>query len=285
LNSFDLKFETHDGIQLYARGWEPEGGPGASSLKIKAVVCLIPGLGEHAGRYQHVAAAMTQSGYAVFGFDLRGHGLSGGPRGHAPSLEAYLQDIDLLLGQARRRYPAAPVFLYGHSLGGILVLNYGLRRKPALMGAIVTAPALHSELESQPVKIALVRILGALLPSLSISTGLKPERISRDRDVVQAYIADPLVHDRATLGWGRLTLACNAWTLAHAGEFPLPLLLMQGKDDLLAFPSSSLEVAAQLQDKCKLVLWDGMYHEIHNEPGKEKVIRTMIDWMDAELSK
>ncbi len=276
MQSFVLKWKTHDGIDIFARGWDPERVP-------KAVVCLIHGLGEHTGRYQHVASAMTAEGYAVIGFDLRGHGLSGGQRGHAPSEGAYLNDMDLLIEQARQRYPGAPIFLYGHSLGGILVLDYGLRRKPALQGAIVTAPALHGELDEQPLKVSLAKILGAQVPRMSISTGLKPERISRDPEVVKAYINDPLVHDRATLGWGRLMLKINPWILKHAADFPLPLLLMQGKDDKVTYPSSSQEIADALKEKCTLILWDDMFHEIHNEPGKEKVIQSMIDWMDQQV--
>ncbi len=275
MKSFELKWNSFDNIPLYARVWEPESQP-------KAVVCLISGLGEHAGRYQHVARAMTEAGYAVLGLDLRGHGFSGGQRGHAPSMEAYMKDMDQLMEQARSKYRSLPIFLYGHSLGGILVLDYGILRRPAIQGAIVTAPALRSELEEQPIKVMLAKILGALWPTLSLSTGLKPERISHDREVVQAYMKDPLVHDKATLGWGRLMILNNRWTLEHIEEFPLPLLLMQGKEDMLAYPSGSLEVAAGLKDRCKLVMWEGMYHEIHNEPGKEKVIRTMLDWMDGQ---
>jgi acylglycerol lipase len=276
MKTFELRWQTRDGLDIFARGWEPEQAP-------KAVVCLVHGLGEHSGRYAHVAEALGKAGYALFGFDLRGHGRSGGLRGHAPSLEAYLQDIDQSIEQARARYPASPMFLYGHSLGGILALNYVLRRKPEFNGVIVTAPAMHSGLEEQPAKVLLAKILGVLLPNAAVSTGLDPYTISHDPNVVQAYIHDPLVHYKATLGWGRMMLAVNRWTLEHAVEFQLPLLLMQGKEDVIAFPSSSLEFAAPLKDRCTLVLWEGMFHEIHNEPGKNEVFNTMIEWMDTHL--
>jgi len=276
MKTFELHWQTRDGLDIFARGWEPEQAP-------KAVVYLVHGLGEHSGRYAHVAEALGNAGYVLFGFDLRGHGRSDGRRGHAPSLEAYLQDINQLIEQARARYPALPMFLYGHSLGGILALNYVLRRKPALEGVIVTAPAMHSGLEEQPAKVLLAKILGVLLPNAAVATGLDPYTVSHDPNVVQAYIHDPLVHYKATLGWGRMMLAVNRWTLEHAAEFPLPLLLMQGKEDVIAYPSSSIEFAAPLKERCTLVLWEGMFHEIHNEPVKNEVFVTMIGWMDARL--
>jgi len=277
MKSFELSWKTRDGIDIFVRAWEPE-------RPVKAAVCLVHGLGEHTGRYAHVAEAFSGAGYALLAADVRGHGQSGGQRGHTPSIEAYLDDIGQLIDQARVRFPGLPVFLYGHSLGGILSLNYVLRRKPKLKGVIVTSPALHSGLEDQKLKVMMAKILGALLPSVSISTGLNPRTISHDEAVVQAYINDPLVHYRATLGWGRTMLEINRWALEHAAEFPLPLLLMHGNADVVAYPSSSIEFAAPLEDKCTLVLWEDMYHETHNEPRKNEVIKTMIDWMQARMS-
>src|SRR5512137_2011524 len=125
-----------DDVQFYFQGWQPETPP-------KAVVCLVHGLGEHTGRYAHVAAALNDAGYALLGFDLRGHGKSGGPRGHTPTYDALMDDIGRLLAEAGQRYPGQQQFLYGHSLGGNLVLNYALRRKPGLAGVIATSPALR----------------------------------------------------------------------------------------------------------------------------------------------
>jgi alpha-beta hydrolase superfamily lysophospholipase len=244
---------------------------------------LAHGLGEHIGRYGHVAAAFNAAGLVLFAADLRGHGRSGGARGHAPSLEAYLKDLDALIEQARERFPGLPIFLYGHSLGAILLLNYVLRRKPDVAGVIATSPALHSNLEAQPVKVLLARVLGTLLPSFTMEAGLDATKISHDPAVVQAYRADPLVHDHVTLGWGKMMLGINRWALEHAAEFSLPLLLMAGKEDVIAYPSSSIEFAAGLGDRCRLVLWDGMLHELHNEPRQAEVLKTMTDWLDGQL--
>lgn len=189
----------------------------------------------------------------------------------------------MLFEQARQRYPGLPLFLYGHSLGGIQVLHYGLTRKPDVKGVIATSSGLHTAIEKQTLKVMIVKMLGSLLPTVALPSGLDSKTISRDEKVVQAYNNDPLVHDKISLGFGKVMLGITPWTLTHAGEFSLPLLLLHGKADALAFPSSSTEFAAPLKEKCTLVLWEDAYHELHNEPEKEEVFKTMTLWMDARM--
>jgi acylglycerol lipase len=277
MNPFELSWKSKDGLDLFGRAWEPD------ERKPKAVICHVHGLGEHSGRYVHVAEVFVNSGYIMLSFDLRGHGRSGGALGHIPSFDAYLDDVDLLLEQARSRYPGLPMLLYGHSLGGIIVLGYGLKRKPDVRGVIATGPGLHTALEQQPVKMILARVLGALMPNVVMPSGLDARMLSHDSSVVEAYVNDPLVHNKVTLGFGRNMLSASRWILDHAAEFPLPLLLVHGKGDVIAFPSSSIEFAAPLKDKCTLILWDGLYHEVHNEPEKAEVLNAMTIWMDARL--
>ena len=277
MHHFETTWKSRDGLDIFAEGWEP------TVILPKAVVCLVHGLGEHVSRYAHVAEALGREGFVVLGADLRGHGRSGGPRGHISSIEDFMQDIDVLFEQARTRYPDLPLYLYGHSLGGIQVLHYGLTRKPKVKGVIATSSGLHTAIEQQAMKVLMAKVLGSLLPSVAIPSGLDPKTISHDEKVVQAYINDPLVHDKISLGFGKVMIGVTAWTLAHAGEFSLPLLLMHGKADALAFPSSSTEFAAPLKEKCTLVLWEDAYHELHNEPIKDEVFKTMTLWMDARL--
>jgi alpha-beta hydrolase superfamily lysophospholipase len=269
-----MEWADAEGTRFYSKAWEPDPAP-------KAAVALVHGLGEHAGRYAHVGEAFSQAGYALVALDLRGHGRSGGPRGHVPSAEVYLRDIDLLLEHVRERYRDLPVFLYGHSLGAILVLYYGLRRKPSLAGVIASGPALHSDLENQPVKVMLAKILGGLAPAATVPSGLDASKLSHDPEIERLYRSDPLVHDRTSLGFGKAMLAVNRWTLQHAAEFPLPLLLVHGAEDAIAFPSSSREFAAAAGDRATLLIWEGMYHETHNEPGKAEVLKAILQWMDA----
>ena len=138
----------------------------------------------------------NDAGYALFGFDLRGHGKSGGQRGHTPSMEAWMDDIARLTDEAATRFTGKPRFLYGHSLGGLLVLTYSLRRKPSLAGVIASSPGLRPIFPIPAAKLAIVRIASTLRPTLPIASGLEPDGISRDPEIIHTYIADPLVHDR-----------------------------------------------------------------------------------------
>jgi acylglycerol lipase len=163
------------------------------------------------------------------------------------------------------------------------VLAYALRRSPDLKGVIATSSGLHTELENQKAKLTLVKVLGSIAPTMLLPSGLDTSMLSHDPRVEPDYLRDPLVHDKISLGWGKAMLGIIPWTLAHAGEFPLPLLLMHGTADQIAFPSSSEEFAASAGGKATLVLWKDMYHETHNEPEKSKVIQTTIQWMDERL--
>jgi acylglycerol lipase len=276
---FITKWKSSDNIEIFAQGWEPD------TKEPKAVVCLVHGLGEHIARYSHVADAFNKEGYVLFGADLRGHGRSGGPRGHFPSIDIVMQDIDVLFEQARTRFPGLPMILYGHSLGGILVLTYALKRKPNIKGVIATSPGLRTALEDQPAKIMAAKVLGAFIPKVALPSGLDVNAISHDKSVIEKYNHDPLVHDKVSLGFGKIMLGTAHWALQHSGEFALPLLLLHGKGDAIAFPSGSIDFAAPLKENCKLVLFEGAYHELHNEPEKDEVFKTMINWMDERLEE
>ncbi len=276
---FETGWKTGDGIAIHARGWEPEG------VSPDAVVCLVHGIGEHGGRYGHVAEAFCKKGMAFWAPDMRGHGLSGGVKGHLPSAETIVSDIAQYLAQARQRYPGIPMVLYGHSLGGIFVLYYGLKDSSGVIGVISTSPGLRNALEKQPLKVAAAKILGFLFPRLAISSGLDSKAISRNRQEVSTYLADPLVHDKMTLGFGKVMLGVNHYTLENSGKFSLPLLLLHGKKDSIAFPSGSEAVAASLGNRCTFVMWEEALHELHNEPEKEEVLQTMTGWVKSILKE
>lgn len=278
MNHFETNWKSFDGLELFARGWTPADTPP------RAVVCLVHGVGEHTLRYCNVAEAFTKEGYVLFGADLRGHGKSGGPRGHFPNIDVVHRDIDLLLDQARQRFPGLPLILYGHSLGAVLVLHYGLKQKPGIQGVIATSPALHNALEHQQVKVMGAKVLGSVFPTMTIHSGLDVDALSHDGEVGKTYSNDPMVNDQITLGFGKIMLGVAQWTLEHAGEFSLPLLIMHGKADSIALPSSSIEFAAALDGNCKLVLWEDAFHELHNETNKAEVLKTMTDWIEAHLN-
>ena len=269
----DAEWRSADDLPLVGRCWEPDTEP-------RAVVCLVHGLGEHCGRYAHVVAALNEAGYAVLACDQRGHGRSGGKRGFIPSYDALMDDIGLLLAQAAERFPGKPCFLYGHSLGGNEVINYALRRKPALAGVVATSPGLRTAFKPPAAQLAVGRLMNKLWPAFTMPNGLELAAISRDPAVVAAYQADPLVHDRLSARLGIELLRSGEWAIAYAAEFPVPLLLMHGTADRLTSHEASQEFASQAPN-CTLKLWERLYHETHNEPEKDKVIGFMIEWLQA----
>jgi alpha-beta hydrolase superfamily lysophospholipase len=278
LHYLDFTRQASDGLPLYFQGWEPEGQP-------KAIACLVHGLGEHSGRYAHVGAALTEAGYALLGFDLRGHGRSGGKRGHTPSFETLMDDIGRLLGEAGARYAGQPRFLYGHSLGGGLALNYVLRRRPQIKGVIATSPWLRLSYTPSAAKVRAARIMNRLSPGFTQSSGLNAKDLSHDPEVVRAYEGDPLVHDRISARLAMAMLDAGEWAIAHAAEFPpIPLLLVHGTGDRITSAQATQAFAAKVPGECTLKLWEGLYHETHNEPEKREVLGYTIRWMDEHMS-
>ena len=277
MKTFKSELLAKDGQKLYVQGWEPEGTP-------KAAVALLHGLGDHTGRYGHVGKAFTDAGYVLAGFDLRGHGRTDGPRGYAPSFRVILEDMDALLAFLKDRYPGTPLFQYGHSLGGLLTIAHHLHSHPEVAGVMVSAPGFASPLLEQTGKILLVRVLGSLLPRMIIDTGLDVNTISRDQRVIDAYNADPLVHEKSSLSFGRAALDALDFASKHAGEFKAPLLIMHGTADQLTYPRGSQDFIGKVASKDAVFKpWDGLYHELHNEPEQGQVLAAMIAWLDAHL--
>ena len=276
MKTYDTGWENKEGLKFYARGWVPDKKP-------KAVVVLVHGHGEHIGRYAHVGEAFTKAGYVLTAFDLRGHGRSGGPRGHTPTYEALMDDIADFLAMVVKRFPKLPVFLYGHSTGGNLVLNFTLRHKPKVAGVIATDPWLKLAFDIPAGRLILVRIMDKVAPGFTQNSGLETAAISRDPKIVKAYINDPLVHEKITARFFMSIYESGLWAIEHAPEFPVPLLMMHGTGDRLTSGQANHEFAMRAGKKATWRAWDGWYHEIHNEPDKAKVLIAMISWMDQRL--
>lgn len=261
-----------DGLKLHWQAWEPEGSA-------RATLCLLHGLGEHAGRYFHVAEYLTEHGLSLHAIDLRGHGRSEGPRGHTPSLQQWMDDIQLLIERAPATHPR---FLYGHSIGGALALAYGLRMPEQLAGVIATGPSLRRKFEVPAIKTTLGKLLANVWPTFAQHSGLDPKDISRDPDVVQAYIDDPLVHDWATARLFIDGTFAGEDALARAASFTLPVLIVVGEEDRLVEPSAceQFHKLAGSTDKT-LRIWQHLHHEVHNEPEKAQVLDEMAAWIHA----
>ena len=275
INHRTFEFKSNDGVKLFGRAWL------TTRKKPKNVINLVHGLGEHLHRYAHVAKAFNAAGYHLVAFDLRGHGLSEGKRGHAPGFIQLFDDIQTFLQESERKFglEEAP-FLYGHSLGGSLVINYCLQRDPHLSGVIATAPALSLVSEPSKIKLLLAKGLAKLLPALTISNDLETNFLSHDQAIVKAYQDDALVHDKISF---KLALDLYEWgktALDNAQNWKIPLLLMHGTADQITAHQSSKAFSQRSNSKVELVLWESFYHEVHNDLGKEKVINKMIDWCD-----
>jgi len=274
----EFKWQNADGLNIFAQRWLPETEP-------QAVICLGHGQGDHSSRYAHVATTFTEAGYAVFAFDQPGHGKSEGPRGDMTSYEALLAEITRLLSEAGQQYPHLPCFLYGHSMGGNLVLNYALRQKPQLAGVIATSPWLRLTQQPAAILIIAMRLMSKVWPSLTIANGLDVADISRDPAEVAAYQNDPFNHNRISARQAIQVDDAGQWALDHAVDFAHPLLLMHGSADRITSYEASQQFARHVPDSCDCTfkLWDGLYHETHNEPEKAEVIGTMVDWVMGHL--
>lgn len=267
-------FKAGDGVNLFVTEWLPDATPTANIL-------IVHGLGEHSGRYRHVAEFLTTAGLGVFSFDLRGHGKTEGVRGHAPSYDHIMDDFDAYLVRIRERYSATPLFLYGHSLGGNLVLSYLIRRRPAVTGAVVTSPGLRTAEKVPAWKSALGKILYKLAPSFQLDNGLDVTGLSRIQDVVDAYRADPLVHPKVSTRLGMDLIDNGLFILENGGQVPAPLLLMVGSADRIIDPLAVRELSSKIPG-VNYREWEDGYHELHNEPNQMEVLQFIVDWIKGQ---
>jgi alpha-beta hydrolase superfamily lysophospholipase len=272
---------TDDGLSLHLQHW-PTAAPA------RGQVLIVHGLGEHIGRYAHVAAAMNAHGWDVHGWDHRGHGRSGGKRGDIPDHDALLRDTARVIDAVRRpRGPGTRFILLGHSMGGLVAARFAaeaLSAAPAawsrpLDGLVLSSPALDAGLSG--LQKLLLRVAGALAPGVAVGNGLKAEWIGRDAEVVRAYETDPLVHDRITARLTRFIVDEGAFVIAAAPRWQLRTLLMwAGADRCVAPRGSEAFAAAAPANVVATRLWPGFAHEIFNEPEKAEVLKTLTDWLN-----
>ena len=257
--------------RLFAQRWVPDGRP-------HAVLALVHGFGEHTGRYAHVGEALARQGYALCGVDLPGHGRTQGGRGRTSRAEL-VNAAQELLRDAKARFPDLPVFLYGHSMGGAIVLIAALTTALDAAGVIVTSPLIRLATQTPGWKVAAARLLAGLLPSFTIPNPLEMTELTRDPGMVAAVRGDPLYHTMvsARLGWDILQFMDVFED--QRGAFPVPLLVMQGTADRIVDAAATIALAGRLSGKITLKTWDGLYHELHNEPEKEAVMEYIVSWM------
>jgi len=245
---------------------------------VKAVVLFVHGLGEHIQRYLYLADLFKKEGIGFTGVDLPGHGRSEGRRGNIKSYALLDEMLDILLNSCHHTFPGCPVYIYGHSLGGGIVLDYLLRKKPRIRGAIVTSPWLLLSKNPPKGKMLLASVMKILAPGLVQDSGLETRYISHDKDAVDKYISDPLVHGKISVRLFAGAMAAAEHALEHAGELKTPTLLMHGIDDMITSPEGSSEFAGK-SSQVELKLWERGYHELHNETFKEDVFKYIMNWI------
>lgn len=266
-----------DGVALHLRTWEASG-------TARGTVVLVHGLGEHVGRYVHVAQALSTDGWRVIGHDHRGHGRSEGPRGGLARSDDLLRDLSLVIDHGRAE---GPLLLLGHSLGGLVASRFvaeGLDPAPApwhreVDALVMTSPALDPGLSTA--QKGLLALLGSLASGLAVGNGLKPEWVSRDPGVVAAYKADPLVHDKVTPRLVRFLVDSGKLVGERSGSWTVPTLLLWAGADRCVDPAGSAAFAATAPpDVVRAREYPQCSHEILNEPEQVEVLDEIRRWLD-----
>lgn len=264
----ELTLQSVNGMTLKGKLW---GDPTIA----RAVVVLVHGLGEHIGRYEQVANKFRERRFVLIGFDQQGHGKSEGKRGVIAPKDSLIRDLEAVVLLSRQLVPEKPVFLYGHSMGAVEVLYYGLKGKVAVDWIMATSPALDENSLSRAQKM-LISLLKSLLPDLAVDNGLSIDALSQDTKVTEAYRADPLVHSKASVALAAFIADAATYVREHADAWSLPLYLAHGSEDAICPIAGVEKFAAQVGDKVRFQKWEGLYHETHNEPEKDLVIQTML---------
>ncbi len=278
------RFKTADGIDLFYRRFVPaaqvEGAPTRNPL----ILAVCHGLGEHSGRYVDFGRRYAGRGIPVYAVDLRGFGQSSGRRAHVTDFSRYLDDYDALLDLAHGENPGATVVAYGHSMGGLLVLLYGVERRTGVPAMVASAPGLAIRVKVPPAKMLLARVAGRLMPTFSQYNEIASSALSRNPEVGRAYDADKLVIREITAGFFLAFNQAMARVRKGAASFDRPVLLLQGSDDLLVDPEETRRFYEHCGSKDKSLKWyHGFYHELHNEDDRELVLGDVDSWLAARF--
>jgi acylglycerol lipase len=268
------------GIELFFQSWTVE--------KPKGLVMIAHGIGEHSGRYMNIINRMQRSGVSFYALDHRGHGRSAGKRGHVDSFLDYLYDLKLFINFVREQHPVIPLILLGHSMGGAIACRYALTYQEDIDGLALSSAGLILAAKVPAWKISLGKFFSRHIPAFTMGNGLNANDLSHDADVVRAYLADPLVHDRISARLYTEMVGNGEECLARAGELTLPLLVFHGKmDAIIDYHGSEMvfqKAATKARDR-ELHVFPDLYHETMNESAAEKakVLDAVARWMEGRL--
>jgi len=268
------------GLKLYYQSWHPEGN-------VRAVLAIVHGLGGHSDLFRNVVEYFIPKNYAVYSFDLRGHGRSQGQQGHINNWGEFREDLRTFLQLIKTQEPERPCFLLGHSLGAVIVFDYVLRspvEASALKGVIALAPAL-GPVGVPPFKLALARLLSRVWPHFTLSTGIDLSAAARDPAVLAAYDRDLLRHTRGSARLGTEYLDTIDWIQEHAADWRSPLLILHGGADRVALPQGGYLFFQQvpLLDKERRE-YPGVYHEIQSDFNYQERLADLENWLERHLS-
>jgi alpha-beta hydrolase superfamily lysophospholipase len=271
-------FIASDGDNVAVHDW-----PLAAGVTLRGVIILVHGLGEHAGRYDHVATRLNEWGYAVRGYDQCGHGESGGPRGSLPTDSRLLDDLADIVDSTRARMQKdTPLILLGHSMGGLVAGRFVSLAMRPVEGLVMSSPALNPGLGA--FQKFLLAVLPKIAPDLRVSNGVKPQFISHDPEVVANYQSDYFVHDRISARLARFIADAGPATVALAPGWKVPTLLMFAGDDHLLNAQGSRDFAASApKDVVTSVCFETLYHEIFNELDAKPVFDTLQQWLSRQF--
>lgn len=256
---------------IFAQSWEIENP--------KAVLAIVHGMGEHSSRYEHLAAFFNKQGFSCYTFDHIGHGKSDGKRGHTESLDELLDGIQTLIDYGKKQASNLPVYLFGHSMGGNLVLNYAMRKKHDLEGLIVSAPWIRLAFQPPSFKMKLAAVMNKIYPKFTEKSDLKGERVTRTAEIASAYDADNLIHQEITTRFFFSISEAGNWILQNSDKLKVRTLLMHGTADSLTDYSASKEFAEKAGNNLRLETFDGWFHELHNEPEHLQQFDLILNWM------
>ncbi|NEO98392.1 MAG: alpha/beta hydrolase [Symploca sp. SIO2E9] len=269
-------FKGARGINLFYQSWHPPGKP-------RAVLAIVHGLGAHSGLFGNIVEYLVPRNYAIYGFDLRGHGRSAGQRGYISSWADFREDLQAFLEMIEAQEPCCRRFVLGHSLGGVIALEYLIRTNAPEQGVITLAPALGA-VGVPPLKLSLGRILSRLCPRFTLNTGIDLSLSSRDPKVIIAYAQDPLRHRQGTARLVTEFFATVDWVHLHAADLRTPLLILQGGADQVTLPTGSRNFFKEVtfSDKEKRE-YPQVYHEIHNDLNYQQMLADLEDWLERHL--
>ena len=271
--------QSADGNRLFWRRHSPEGDA-------RAVLLVVHGLAEHTGRYLHVLDHFATAGFDCWAHDYRGHGQSPGPRVHVRHFDEFLTDLAAARRLVTDAQPDLPLFLVGHSQGGLIVLREAVTNPQGLEGIVVSSPFLGMHPDAAPPAALhmVANIVSTFAPKLMFSKVAEPSVLSRDPKIPEAYIADPLVSTTVSARWFTEVLRAQTDTHARASTLSVPALVMQSGDDQLADPAATRSWASNAPAHLvEYVEWEGLYHEMFNEPEKEQVFARVEHWLGERL--